>query len=472
MLPLLIIGAAICITLVLLLRQKTLWFLAFFASTIIFQNILAMLLLRSGVVPIERGQLLLYIKEVVLVTALLTLGSKHLLRGKIPLNLVDSVALGFIVYLLVLFFLPSIVPTQLRVAGLRSLILLPCFYLLGRWLYHDNFKLVQLQHLLVAILILFCCFGLSEFLFLPDNFWLSIGHEEYYLMKEARPIQGSLYLNMFFWDLGTPIRRVASLTGDPLLSSYIMIYGVVLIGSWMASLGKLRWGYLVCLLLLVTTVLTFSRGSALVLLVAVGTLFLSAYRWELFIGYTIFGFVAVIAAVTVAGDLVLSAISGSSHVEGLRSGLEVALRNPFGIGLGTSGNLIINFLLIQQSLSDLGGGGDSFTGSLAVQTGLVGLCLMYGFLCLLSARVYWCGVLCRRAAQPFAWFYFATAGVLAGLLVSSAVNESGYSFTAAGIVFVVAGVLVSAARKYMPLAQAVPVDRPLPSTVLAKGSEL
>lgn len=437
-----VVGAISALALGLLLLGWRRAFVYSFIAVVLLQNLLAMLLLRLRVVPVEQGTLLLYAKELVLVGALIYLGVRRLLVGR--LRLIELLIVAYLAYLGVLFVIEPAVPLQLRVAGMRSLAILPCLYLLGRWLASPRVDAVMIRDTMIRVAIVFAVFGLLEAFVLPRTFWLGLGHEEYYLAKEGRPIQGTLYLNMYFWDLGLPVRRVASLTGDPLLSSYTLAFGAALLLAWMLALGRLRVGHLVALAVLGVTTLTFSRGALLTLLIAGAVLAVSARRPQIFAAVVGGMFFSLVAVVALVGDLLLNLITGASHVQGLQSGLLAGLTHPFGVGLGLSGNLVFN--LLSGIEGEFVAGGDSFVGSASTQIGVVGLVLLYGILLLICVDLYAKSVRLRASAGPrVAWTYAATAGVLAGLLVTSTVNESGYSFTAAGLIFLASGILAARA---------------------------
>lgn len=443
-----VVGVALLVTLLLVFNRPLLFIYAL-AASVFGQNIAAMLLLRSGIVPIQHGAYLLYLKELILIFGLTYLGLGRLLSGTLRLNWVDMLALLYLLFLGVLFPLETAIPLEIRMAGMRSLALLPTLYLLGRWLYQPGFNLDKLSRLFVSAAIVFALFGLLEALILPEAFWLAIGHEEYYLMKEGRTPRGTLYLNMYYWDLGQPIRRVASIAGDPLLSSYTLLYGALLLGFWMLSLGpaKLRVGHLAALVALVAMVLTFSRGAIVTLLTGALTLALSLQSIWIFSFLLVISTLSFVSVFGLFGDLLLQVFSGSSHVRGLQSGLAVGIEHPFGIGIGLSGNLAAARAEASQ-IRIISTGGDSYLGSVATQIGIIGVILAYSVFFAIVIHLYLQRKWLRRAGAPHIWFYTATICILSGLIFTSTVNESGFSYTASGLIFMASGVLVSSAREY------------------------
>jgi len=445
-----VIGTALLATLLLIFNRPMLFIYAL-AISVFAQNITAMLLLRSGIVPIQHGAYLLYLKELIVVLGLIYLGSGRLLSRTLPFNWIDALIILYFLLVCALFTFESFIPFEVRIAGMRGLVILPSLYLLGRWLYYPRLDISDLSHFFIRVAIVFALFGILEAFILPESFWLAIGQEEYYLMKEGRVPQGSLYLNMYFWDFGEPpVRRVASVTGDPLLSSYTLLYGTLLLGFWMFSIGpgKLRVGHLVALLTLVTMIATFSRGAVVTLLGGILSLMIALQSTWIYAAILITGIATILAVVGLFGDLILQQITGRGHIEGALTGLATSLEHPFGIGIGLSSNVAISrarALGIDRAFST---GGDSYFGSVASQIGIIGVLLAYSIfigiaVCLYRQRKY-----LRRSGSPYVWIYTATIVMLSGLIFTSLLNESGFSFVGSGLIFLTSGILVSHATAY------------------------
>jgi hypothetical protein len=230
----------------------------------------------------------------------------------------------------------------------------------------------------------------------------------------------------------------------------------------MLSLGlrRLRVGHLIALVLLTVTVLTFSRGAVVSLIVGVALLVLSLRSARLFGTLITVGMCSIVLALSLFGELLLNVLSGVSHIEGLQSGLAAGLQHPFGLGIGLSGNLAASRAGAVGADGLISVGGDSYTGSLAAQVGIVGLVLAYSVFVAMLVCLYQQRRRLLRTQQPYGWFYGATICMLAGLLLTSTINESGYSFTASGLIFVAAGLLISAAATTHKQPRAVAVLRP------------
>jgi hypothetical protein len=434
-------------------------FLLVLTFVLLSQNLLTMIALRFGWVPLTSGDAFVYAKEVILASSLAGLALFYVIRGlfteKLRFHPIETLIVLYFAYLLVPFLLSNASGLFVRVAGLRFLMLIPMLYLLGRWLQLSPERTIHLYRLLVIVATLLAAFGLLEAYILPDSFWLSVGHEEYYLMKRGRPIQGELFANMRFWVpwSSDPIRRVASLTGDPLISSYPMAFVLVLFFARSAIRKSVKPVHVVLgLMIFAAVVLTFSRGALLVMLVAAIVILFSNYNCHLFRGITVLGFLAAVVLVLGLGQSIAQYTSGKGHIDGLTFGLQKGIEHPLGLGVGTAGSVAAGIVFSSpNSGEDTFQGADSFVGSTAIQTGIVGLILLYTLLLMMCVDLYRQGIRLNKQGYRHAWLYFGTAAMLAGLLVTSTVNESGYGFVASGLIFVFAGVLADQANRLLKL---------------------
>lgn len=440
------------------------------AAVMLLQNLATMLTLRSGVVPIGQGELLLVSKEVFAIVALalsaLILLAGAVRTGTVRLSRTERLAILFFAVVAIGFARSGSVPLAASLAGARSLVILPALYLLGLWLGADARDARRTMHLLVAAGAVLAVFGLLEAYVLPEGFWLAIGHEEYYLMKRGRPVQGQLFENMRYWVGSTSVRRIASLTGDPLISSYLLAFPLWLLTTFAIVRRRARPALVAfCGVMLTALTLTFSRGAFATLVVAAAVTLLAGRRAANAVTLTLGAFVATIVVTLAFEDVLLRVTTGAGHIEQLRQGLNLVLRAPLGLGTGTAGAAAAAIALAS------GGGGtavaaDSFVGSLLTQVGVPGLAL---FLATMLSMVHDLYRLAAFRSGPLpGWWYLATATFLAGLLVMSTVNESGYGFVAVGLVFVWAGMLVgverAAALAPSPTAQHPLAYEPSPAT--------
>jgi len=410
-----------------------------------------MLSLHYGWLSVRDGTGVLYIKEMILIISFCFIASVYLFRGflksKIVLSRIDKLIFVYFLYVMISFFAGGSESLLVRLAGFRSLTLLPVLYLLGKWLMFPQTRLPSLYSLVTAIGVFIAVFGLLEAYIFPDDFWLAIGHEEYYLMKRGRPIQDELYGNMRFWLPGTeePLRRVASITGDPLISSYPMAYMLVLAFSSFLYKRKMsiKYGVLSSIVLLAIA-LTLSRGAHVSIVIAVGLLVASRGSLRNFRMLTLAGFFGIIILVSALGDTILDYTYGKGHIYQLVSGINRGLERPIGFGLGTASSVVSGVVKAGGDGEEtFAGGGDSYVGSALTQIGICGASLLFTILFMMCADIYSRGAILAKEDDRYAWVYLGTAGMLAGLFITCTVNESGYGFVGSGITFLVAGILSS-----------------------------
>lgn len=447
-------------------------FLLLLAITLLAQNLLAMILLRTGLIPSDDGQYLLLIKELLVAATLIGLivlvSLRVMVRGSFRFAALPTAIFLWCGFLAVhaLAFGP---PWLARLAGMRSLAVLPALFLLGYLLTLGRKGADFLVRIIAAIGITLAVFGLIEAYVLPTTFWLDIGHEEYYEMKIGRPIQGSLYGNMRAWIAGEPVRRVASLTGDPLISSYPMALVLILVFARYMQRFRFAISHLLILVpVALATALTLSRGAALSVIIAAGLLVVAARRSGSLVALAVLGVLGVTAGTLLFGDEILQITSGRGHIQELSQGLMRGFDRPMGHGLGSASSVATGVARSNLMEGVVLGGGDSFLGSVATQTGMVGAFLFYGLMLWMVGVVAARGAAVLRRGESNAWWFTGTAAMMAALVVTSAVNESGFGFIASGLTYLLGGALVSLRAEALVTS----VSRlPEPRAALAAGGD-
>lgn len=415
-------------------------FLSLFAFTILFQNLATMILLKSGTIGIKEGILLLYIKEVILALALGVEFLRIFLTGRIAFDKTDLFCGAYLAYCIFHFlFLSTNIPLGLRVAGLRSLVILPCAYLLGRWLLRGRKAdaAERFGKLYMAMALAIAGVGVVEFLILPDKIWLILGQPEYYQMKtgfEAEP--GELYGNMMasFGDFS--LRRAASLTGDPIMSAYFIGFGLMVI-TQMRPLSRVKW-------LLLWAGSAFCLGRSAIMTYFAGAFEIFLHRKKLIP----FGWFSMLALVLLLGIPLLPIDTNiminylGTHYEGLANALKAVEATPIGMGIGSASNLVAA-LLRSIGTEDTPVIGDTFVGSLIAQIGIPGVLLFLAFNFSLATKLFNMSHWFKDQWARMAAFYRASAGFILGVTVLGCINETGYGLTASGLAFLFAGLLTT-----------------------------
>lgn len=422
-------------------------YLGLLTVVLLFQNIVVMALLRVGAIGDLGAQLLLSAKEGLLVVGACSLAVRALPRvvatGRVHRSALPAFGVAWIVFVLV-HGIASGPPWLPRLAGARFAALLPALFIVGYWMSLSVREVGKLVKVVFRVAIWLALFGLVEAYVLPDSFWLSIGHEEYYEVKVGRPVQGRLYGNMNYWVSGQAVRRVASITGDPLISSYPLALAIVLLAARYMTTGRFRYTHLlVGPSIAVATLLTLSRGAVLTIVIAVALLAIAGRSRTVFVLLTGAALAGVVVVASMLGDVILGVTTGRGHIDQLVQGIERGIQRPLGYGLGTAGSTATGVARANAADDVVLGGGDSYLGSLATQLGLPATLLFYAYLAAIAGTLAHRFVVARRARVPHSWWYGATAATLAGLIVTSALNESGFGFVASGLTMILAGTLLT-----------------------------
>lgn len=249
-----IIGIAVAAVLLLLLLAGMWWTwkrpfigLGLLVAGMAFHNIAVMALLRLGtphsVVRAVQGwkEILLLLLAAIAVTAIWRARDRTATWG--PLLPSDVVAIGFAAVCFVYFLIPSSVlgtdaGIAQRLVGLRTLMLIPLLYFIGRVITaRDDSDRLSVVRLCVAAGAVVTVFGLFELFFVPTSTWLAWGVNQYTAFL-GFTYHGPLGLpENFFITLpdGTLVRRMVSTYVSPLGIAYT---GLVLIPLGLAAMDR------------------------------------------------------------------------------------------------------------------------------------------------------------------------------------------------------------------------------------------
>ena len=249
-----IAGIAISAVLLLLLIAGMWWTskrpfvgLGLLVAGMAFHNIVVMALLRLGtphaVVRAVQGwkEVLLLLLAVIAVAAIWRARDHTAQWG--PLLPSDVIAAGFAAVCFVYFLIPSsILGTDAgmaqRLVGLRTLILIPLLYLIGRVVTaRDDSDRLTVVRLCVAAGAVVTLFGLFELFFVPTATWLAWGVNGYTAFLGFTYHGPSGLPENFFITLpdGTLVRRMVSTYVSPLGIAYT---GLVLVPLGLAAMDR------------------------------------------------------------------------------------------------------------------------------------------------------------------------------------------------------------------------------------------
>ncbi|MCC5830660.1 MAG: hypothetical protein JJU36_14535 [Phycisphaeraceae bacterium] len=448
---------------VLLLAGGRKLFVCLLIAILLLQNIIIMLSLRFEWVGYADAPKLFFAKELLILAGVAIVAVRSLIQRRGVLSRTEFWILVLGVYLLIILALNRDVPLMFQLAEARSIVLLPLVYVLGIRLGIGLDAAQFVRRILITLGVLLAGFGFVERLILDEGFWLGVGHIEYYWMREQRVPESTLYGNMYFWDMGQPVRRMASIVGDPLMAGglLVMVSVCAIALGWFTRRGTVRretYRFLVVFVFVPALLLTLSRSALLGLAFGCVLLVLARSQPRLFGIVVKVALIAGIMGVLVLGELMLNHMTGQSHVVGLREGLHGLAQHPLGRGLGTTGTLADVLFDTHSGYSV--GLGDSFVGSVAYQLGVPGLFLFFMVHYSIVRQVFRCGRHLQDVDEVGRWLCTALAAVLAGLLLASPVSGSVYSLVGSGTTFLLAGMMTSYVMVRLPDARVTKVDGP------------
>lgn len=351
------------------LNSNTLYFFLFM---VMFQNIIVIMVCKY--IPPSYNVLFSVIKEVMLYISLFICYIKNKKIHLIRYDKVSIICLLIYCIMLIKNMIFTSASIKSTILSLRFMILpILCIYV-GK---HANINKEQYNYLLKNITYfsgIIALLGIVELVFLGDIFWTNIGYTEYAEKMKGNVISdfiNGVTVNFYTWDFGgIPIRRIVSITADPLATAFLVFLGAVIIFINKRVIGEgrinIKFDNILFFLLIVTAFLSLSKA---VFVLAVVTALVCAY----FFGWVkksllkIYIFTIGIMAIFILYFYVNNVgrvTSSLNHIMGLINGITSA--NLLGNGLGTAGSSVI---MLTGAESDIA---ESYIGALFAQTGFIG----------------------------------------------------------------------------------------------------
>lgn len=406
--------------------------LYFFLLLVMFQNIIVIIF--SSSIPNLYNVLFSIIKEMMLYIALI---ASTIRKGKIYIKKNNQLSLIFLgVYLFML--LKNLFITT---AGLNSSILslrymlvpVLCIYV-GKNINIDAKKTQSFLHKLVFFSIVLSLFGMIEQFVLGDSFWNKIGYKNYAIKMKGN-MEYNLFrgvtVNFYTWDFGgIPIRRMVSITADPLATAFLIYLGVLIIFTGCISFKnkrKINGFFVILIVLSISSFLSLSKA----IFVLIGlTFWICAYFYNwmpksiLRMATMLLLIVFIIILKSYVGNTD-SVTSSLNHVMGLLNGLSAS--NLTGNGLGTAGSSVIMLTGVESNISE------SYIGALFAQVGLIGGIAFLLFIYEQIKRLF-------KLYRIYKNKIIVLASVcMIGILVCMIFSDSSVSIMGTGIYFIIIG---------------------------------
>ncbi len=406
----------------------------FFLVLVIFQNIIAILFCKD--IPPLFNTIFSTIKELILYIGLIFVFIK-----KCKIKFIKSEC-GNILCLLILFialvknFFVTSAGIASSILSLRYLLVpILCIYV-GRNLQISQEKYKKLLKNLVKFSLLLAILGIIELTLLGDTFWTNIDYSLYAVKMKGNAISnlfGGVTINFYTWDFGgIPIRRLVSITADPLATAYLIYLGALILitGSISITNKNNRLTIKVVTLFILFTAAVMSLSKAVFVMIALTILLVAYfYRWlpKSILRTATVGFVVLFTLILKSYfENSIQPTSSLNHISGLINGFSSA--NILGNGLGTAGASVSMLTGVQNNIAE------SYIGVIFSQIGFVGGIAFLTFIVLQIKKL-------LTLYSEFNENSIVLAIICAiGPLVCAIFSESAISIMGTGIYFIIVGI--------------------------------
>lgn len=346
--------------------------LCFFLMAVLFQNIIVILF--SDVASSAWITIFSLVKEGMLYLAVLLCVVK---RKKVVIKKKYALAC----FLLVCIFVKNLLVTgasfSAAVISLRQCIIPFLGIEVGENIQIEKKTVSRLLRYIVLCAVILSVFGIFELAFLGDSFWEKIGYAQYMYTKQGTlPSQlfRGVTRNFYTWDFGsTPIRRMVSITADPLATAHLIFLGFAIILSGCinsvtkTNQRKVKNQYFAYMILLCICSL-LSLSKAIFVFMAVTFSVIIYYKSILpkpliKYGSMILGMIILIYIFKDIKNITVASAT-SNHVSGLINGFKSS--SVLGTGFGTAG--VMTAKIANNSIST----SESYVGTYVQQIGYLG----------------------------------------------------------------------------------------------------
>lgn len=323
------------------------------------------------------------------------------------------------------------------IVSIRQFLIVILGLILGKSLKLNKKGKQKLLFYFIVVCIVLCVFGLID-LFITDNaIWKNLNFKQFLLNKHPNRLH-QLYegvtANFYTWIGKLRLRRLVSITADPLATGHLLFLGLLLV--IMRIYSKLKdkikaekKDYVILVLFFICSVLVLSKGVYMYM--AITFLFLLYDRFGESISKKMFLFIIVMSATSVIVLILYSYIfvngptAITNHVDGLLNGFKNA--TLLGNGLGTQGFAVSSFTGNRGTTSE------SFIGILIDQLGYVGFSVFVAIIFLIGYRMIKVYLECKDLSVLTATI------VLVGMIGDMLFSESSVSAIGTMIYFIFIG---------------------------------
>lgn len=291
---------------------------------------------------------------------------------------------------------------------------------------------------LSAVAVFVSLFGLIERFILGNEFWKIWGALNYIDIKFSeggvvvKSIDG-VPQNWYTYVGNNAVRRVTSTIGDATAFSRFVASALIVFTYYygfakIATTTKL----FAFSIMTIATALSMGRGGILLLIIALS--YYPLYRKNIFLSVALMGLAAFL--LTFSDLFSIDSANSIRHISGLVSGLNAAIENPAGNGLGSSGQVAVLYTNdYSEKVSE------SFLGSISYQLGIPGIAAFFLLSIGLPFKLYI--MMYRSKIQLHKQLLASGLVSMIGIFSTSILSNSAISPISSSILFIWLGIVIS-----------------------------
>lgn len=404
----------------------------------VFQNII--LIIFSNYISSTYNTILSLTKDCILYLALIIGFCNYIKNNGIVDTINNNRVVVGVLILLFLIVLKNVLLTPASnmsiLVSLRQMFIPLLCFLCGYFCkINENGKLIIIKTLII-ISVGLTLFGIVEML-LPENcLWKFINLESYLQKKISGP---TYYTNgvapaFYTWDFGFLLRRLVSITAEPLATAHLIFLGLALLicyGPTYLKFKSRKTFYLCAIILFLGCILGFSKGTIIYLAILFIGILYNRYSKNITTKtFICIGSTICIICILITSFLYFSAETDTAitkHINGLLNGIRES--GIMGNGIGIAG--YANQAYTGAEVSN----GESYIGVNLNQIGYLGvilLCVLWIRLLVSNIKYY---IKITNIINIFPII------LMLGMTVDMLLSESSVSIIGTGIYFIILGVI-------------------------------
>lgn len=330
-------------------------------------------------------------------------------------------------------FFTSDATAMAKITSVRQLIIPFLAFYFGRSLFiNDEREIKDIVLFFVKICIFIALFGFFERFILGDNFWTEIGTRQFAINKGQQMyyteagIMGSYYTYDLAAIFNKAIRRLVSITAEPLSTAHILSLGFIMLLFLRKSFSH-KFFVVSSIIIGLGIILGISKGAFLIVILSCIIYAMDNVKNKKYVYYVLSVFM--ILGIIIIGLNVGKNTSIGYHLDGFIDGIKNI--SILGHGIGKSG---LNGLIYGNTGTEVLTAESTF-GSILGQIGLVGMILFTVFFVLIIFELFANRKLFKQN------YTMMTIAVILSIFIECLLSESAISIIGTSFYFIFAGIL-------------------------------